>query len=317
MSKSKLGQSLMRTIDGGKVKVKDDSTLDNVVDDAFEQASKNDSGPVLEIEQPVVSEPQIGDTDEILSTGEPIEAPIRAKPEKVKPIKQKKGGGFIGVVTLLLSLIALGLAGFSVVSQKASQMAVRKDMESLDSAIGSLKSTVESMTAKFSDTQKEVQSNTSQIAELAGVNQEVKSLREDSIALIGKVDRMSGVLDSRDESMDKYQIRFNELEAQIKKLRERKAKAERKQKLARSQQQAANNKKSQEEVSDPSMLESAYLASIDTWGTQTSVMLREGDGGWIPMSVGDYYKGWRFQGAADGKAVFKNDFKTKELAIRE
>ena len=41
MSKSKLGQSLMRTIDGGKSK--DESLSDMPVDDAFDQAEMNGS----------------------------------------------------------------------------------------------------------------------------------------------------------------------------------------------------------------------------------------------------------------------------------
>ena len=139
MSKSKLGQSLMRTIDGGKSK--DESIIDNGVNDAFEQASQNDSireFGEIENEALIPEEPQIGNTDEIISSGEPIEAPVRAKPEKVKTPKQKKGGGFVGVIAVLLSFVALGIAGYSVINQKAIQVAAQKNMESLDTAIGSL-----------------------------------------------------------------------------------------------------------------------------------------------------------------------------------
>lgn len=306
MSKSKLGQSLMRTIDGGKVK--EDSTLDNVVDDAFEQASKNDSGPILEIEQPGVSEPQIGDTDEILTTGEPIESPVKVKPEKVKPIKQKKGGGFIGVVALLLSLVALGLAGFSVVTQKAGQMAVRKDMESLDSAIGSLNSKADDLTVNLADTQKEVQSNTDRLVSLDGIRKDIQSLQTTVSLMRGDLDGVKGNLKSQGVSIEQRQKEINELSEQIKKLNARPASVPKK---------VVQRAPVQKDDSDPSLIEGAYVASIDLWGTQPYVMLRAEDGGWVPLTMGDYYKGWRLEGAIGAEALFKKGSKTKKLSIKE
>lgn len=310
MSKSKLGQSLMRTIDGGKSNEGSSST-DNVVDDAFEQASKNDTVQEfgeIENEVPIAEEPKIGEIEESLSSGEPIEAPFRAKPEKVKTQKQKKSGGLFGVVALLLAFVALGVAGYSVISQKAGLMDAQKNAESLETAIGSLNSRTDELIADLADTQKDVLTNFDRLVAVDGIKEDIQSLQTTIVALRAELDGFKGDLVSQGTSIEKHQKEIEQLSEQIKKLNARAASTP-KQVVQRAPVKKANT--------DPSSIESAYVASIDLWGTQPYVMLREENGSWVPLTMGDYYKGWRLEGAIGSEAVFQKGSKTKRLTIKE
>ena len=309
MSKSKLGQSLMRTIDGGKSK--DESIIDNGVDDAFEQASQNDSVREFgetENDASIPEEPQIGNTDEIISSGEPIEAPVRAKPEKVKAPKQKKGGGFVVVIAVLLSFVALGIAGYSVINQKAIQVAAQKNMESLDTAIGSLNTKTDELTANLAGTQKDVLTNSDRLVAVDGIRKDIQNMQETISGLRSELDGFKGDLVSQGTSIEKHQKEIDELGEQIKKLNARAASVPKKV-VQRTPVKKANT--------DPSLIEGAYVASIDLWGTQPYVMLREENGSWVPLTMGDYYKGWRLEGAIGSEAVFQKGSKTKRLTIKE
>lgn len=309
MSKSKLGQSLMRTIDGGKSK--DPSMPDAGAEDAFDQATKND--PAKELSEAgndslTSNEPQIGDAEKIISTGEPIEAPIKAKPEKIKALKQKKGGSFVGVVALLLSVIAVGIAGFSVVNQKAGQAAALKNVESMDSAIGNLNAKTDELTAELAGTVKDVQSNSNRLASIDGLRKEIQSLQSTISVMRSEMDSFKSSLETQGVSIDEHQKQINELGDQIKKLDAR----------AESAPKKVRRKDSVKTVNtDPGFIEGAYVASIDLWGTQPSVMLREESGNWVPLTMGDYYKGWRLDDAIGSEAVFRKGSKTKRLTIKE
>lgn len=308
MSKSKLGQSLMRTIDGGKAK--DDSTPNNVDNDAFEQARKN--GPqYLNDEQPRASESLVDNTDEVITSGEPIAAPIRAKSEKDKYTNQKRGGGLISAGALLVALVALGMAGFAVMTQKAAQVAARNNFEDLDVAIGTLNSKVDDLTVGLAVTEKAAQSNTNKFSSIAVIRDDIQGLKTTTTVLSGKVDRTVSDLHSHGSSIDKFQERFNELENEIRKLKAKTAKS------ARVYDKVKPKTPEKKASTETSLLEGAYIASVDLWGTQTNVMLRSDDGSWVPLTVGDYYKGWRLEEAIGSETVFKKGSKTRKLRIKE
>jgi hypothetical protein len=72
-----------------------------------------------------------------------------------------------------------------------------------------------------------------------------------------------------------------------------------------------------EKRSDPSKIEDAYVATIDSWGGKSFVVLKNEKNNWIPLAKGDYYKSWRFENIQDNKAVFSNGSEVKELMVKE
>lgn len=308
MSKSKLGQSLMRTIDGGKSK--GESLSDIPVDDAFDQAEMNGSVSELntsEADSFSAKEPHIGEVEESHSSDEQ-EKPHKLKPQKVKAPKQKKTGSFIGVIALLVSVGAAGIAGYSVINQKAGQTAAMNGMDSLDAAIGTLNTRTDELTAELAGTQKGVQSNSDRLVSIDGIRKDIQELQATISAMRGELNGFKGSLEDNSASIDSHQKQIDELSDQIKKLNARAASVPKK------VVQKAPVKKVN---TDPSLIEGAYVASIDLWGTQPYVMLREENGSWVPLTMGDYYKGWRLEGAIGSEAVFQNGSKTKRLTIKE
>lgn len=308
MSKSKLGQSLMRTIDGGKSK--GESLSDMPVDDAFDQAEMNGSVSELnasDADSFSAKEPHIGEVEEIHSSGEQ-EKPHNVKPQKVKAPKQKKTGSFIGVIALLVSVSAAGIAGYSVINQKAGQTAAMNSVDSLDAAIGTLNTRTDELTAELAGTQKGVQSNSDRLVSIDAIRKDIQELQATISAMRGELNGIKGSLEDNSASIDSHQKQIDELSDQIKKLNARAASAPKK---------VVQKEPVKKVNTDPSLIEGAYVASIDLWGTQPYVMLREENGSWVPLTMGDYYKGWRLEGAIGSEAVFQNGSKTKRLTIKE
>ena len=308
MSKSKLGQSLMRTIDGGKSK--DESLSDMPVEDAFDQAEMNGSVSELNASDGdsfSAKEPHIGEVEEIHSSGEQ-EKLINAKPKKIKTSTQKKPGSFIGVIALLVSVGAAGIAGYSVINQKAGHAEAMNSMESLDSAIGTLNTRTDELTAELAGTQKGVQSNSDSLVGVDGIGKNIQELQVTISAMRRELNAFKGSLEANSAYIDSHQKQIDELSDQIKKLNARAASAP-KQIVKKAPMKQVNT--------DNSLIEGAYVASIDLWGTQPYVMLREENGNWVPLTMGNYYKGWRLEGAIGSEAVFQKGSKTKRLIIKE
>ena len=133
-------------------------------------------------------------------------------------------------------------------------------------------------------------------------------MQETISGLRSELDGFKGDLVNQGTSIEKHQKEIEELGEQIKKLNARAAIVPKKV-VQRTPVKKANT--------DPSLIEGAYVASIDLWGTQPYVMLREENGSWVPLTMGDYYKGWRLEGAIGSEAVFQKGSKTKRLTIKE
>ena len=140
------------------------------------------------------------------------------------------------------------------------------------------------------------------------IRKDIQELQATISAMRGELNGFKGSLEDNSASIDSHQKQIDELSDQIKKLNARAASAPKK------VVQKAPVKKVN---TDPSLIEGAYVASIDLWGTQPYVMLREENGSWVPLTMGDYYKGWRLEGAIGSEAVFQNGSKTKRLTIKE
>ncbi|MCG8612259.1 MAG: hypothetical protein MI864_17185 [Pseudomonadales bacterium] len=309
MSKTKLGESLMRTIDGGKSV--DGTSTDRDNDDAFEQASRNDSAHDfggVENDVSIGEEPKNGGTEEIISTGGPIEDSVRDKPEKVKRQKQKQAVGLTGVLALLFAFVALAVAGYLFISQNTGQEAVQESIESLDTVIGSLNDKTDVLTVELSGTQRDVTTNSERLLAVDGIRKDIQNLQTTITRLHGKLDGFKDSLVSQGASIEKHQKEIVELSKKIENLNTRPTSTPRK---------VVQREPVEKGNIDLSRIEGASVVSIDLWGAESYVMLREENNSWVPLTIGDYYKGWRLEGAIGSEAVFRKGSKTRRLMMTE
>ena len=287
MSKLKLGQSLMRTIDGGKSK--DGSITDNRVDDSFEQA-------------------KIENIDEIISSGEPIDSQIRVKPERMRLPKQIINGSFISIITLLLSFFAVCITSYSILKQKSDQIAAQKNMESLDTAIGGMNLKTDTLASDLAVTQMDVTINSNRLGVVDDLRKDILNIQEKIGDIRGELEKIRGDIGNQGTTIEIHQKAIEGFGKQIENLNARAASVPKKV-VQRMPVKKANT--------DFSLIEGADVASIDLWGTQPYLMLREENGSWVPLTMGDHYKGWRLEGAIGSEVVFQQGSKTKRLTIKE
>lgn len=302
---SKLGKSLMHTIEGGKSKEAKD---EKVVEDAFTEADSSfdivDTGK----EEPTLGEVSTGLHESTLD--ESIET-VSRKPEKVKKPKKpsnNKTGGIILGAAMLVSIVAIGIAVFSLFTQRASHSETVATYSSIEEAIGSLTTKTDEMTVDLSGAKKNIQSNQEKIALVEGVRLDVNAVQDAIQDLKKEMASLNSKLDKNTQGIDENKNSINKLSKDVESISNRPAPKVQSSKIAPAKKRVSY---------DPSMLEDATLASIDQWGTQSYVMLRNTSGEWIPLTSGDYYKGWRFIGSDGNEASFKRGSKTRRLVIQE
>lgn len=181
-------------------------------------------------------------------------------------------------------------------------------MESLVSAIGTINTRTDELAAELAGTQKDVQSNSDGLVGVDGIRKNIQEMQTTMSATRGELNAIKGSQEANSASIDAHQKKIDELMDLIKKLNARAASVTKKvvQKVPVKQVNI-----------DPSLIEGAYVASIDLWGAQPYVMLRDENGNWVPLTTDDYYRGWRLEGAVGYEAVFQNGSKTKRLTIKE
>lgn len=319
MSKSRLGESLMRTIEGGKEK--SESKQDSVVDDAFDQAQKNDSVNILngaEDKNDVVtsaanSEAANSEEDLIVASDQiEIELPITPKPKKIARETQKKGGGVLIGVSIILALVAVVSSGYSVMNQKLADSAMISNFEDLELVVGRLSGKTDQLTVDLSGAETQIQSNKEHLGEIDVLRGDVQIIRSTISDIRSELEGFKTSLQSQGEILDEQQKTLKGFGDQIKKLKVSTKATKAPKKVVRKEPVKNTTNRP-----DPNRLEGAAVASIDLWGTQPYVMLRENDGSWVPLTMGDFYKGWQLTGAVGTEAIFKRGSKTKRLAIKE
>jgi hypothetical protein len=343
MPESKLKQSITKTLMGGttdkvesdikEVKVENVAAAIEGKGDEFEQASKTDSSKVTLDTKADSSKPQLdtkaennkpGERKEVSATDtaakkatdkKPIDntvanrkiekAPSSKKPVKSPAIKNKPKKNYMGGSTLALSILAVLVAGYSMVEQKQSQAVMTETLDMVTTDMGDLNLKSDELKVDLIKVQDKVQLNTNNIAKFETIQDYIADLDKQINDKLEEIEIIKGRMDRHDKTLEQHGDELKKLGIKIKKYTARRAPAKK----------AVKRVAAKKAYDDPTKLKDAVVASIDTWGTQPSVMLRNDRGNWIPMSMGDYYKGWKLSGVMGDEAIFKKGKKLRRLTI--
>jgi len=321
MSESKLKESLTSLINSGEEKGSSpeennkNASKEDVGAKEFAQASKsapsNQLSSKIETIEPGEEKPADPaktakkSSDNTVASRKIEKAPSSDKPIKVPAVKQKDKRNYMGGITLAISIIAILAAGYSIVEQKQSQAAFRESLDLVSTDMNELSLKSDDIAVSIIKVQDKVQHNTNNIAKFDTIQDYIADLDKQIEDKLEEIEIIKGRMDRHDKTLEAHGNELKELGIKIKKYSVRRAPAK------KSTKKVAVKKV----YDDPSKLKDAVVASIDTWGTQPYVMLRNEKGDWIPMAMGDYYKGWKLSGVMGSEAVFKKGRKIRKLAI--
>jgi hypothetical protein len=164
----------------------------------------------------------------------------------------------------------------------------------------------EEITKGLSDTRLSVQNNDARIATLGQVHSDIQVIRS---ALTGVQDELIDIragFDNQKKALDEHRSDIDLVSQEVKTLSERPPVRQ----VVREVRTAPQAK-----AQPAGTLEGATLASIDMWGSQRYVVLRDDAGAWVPLQAGDTYRGWFLQSASGNEAVFKAGTKTRRMAV--
>lgn len=336
MPESKLKQTLKTSLLNNEEKISSDKdTKDSAVEnsDEFDQASKITSKSPLSSKIETIKP---GEQESVDSANKDKKAPVSIetakkptdkstekvvdktvasrkiekastseKPIKVPVVKQKSKRNYMGGTTLAISIIAILAAGYSIVEQKQSQAVFQESLDVVSTDMNELSLKSDDLAVSIIKVQDKVHLNTNNIAKFDTIQDYIADLDKQIEDKLEEIEIIKGRMDRHDKTLEAHGNELKELGIKIKKYS-----------VGRAPAKKATKKFAVKKVyDDPTKLKDAVVASIDTWGTQPYVMLRNEKGDWIPMAMGDYYKGWKLSGVMGSEAVFKKGRKIRKLAI--
>jgi methyl-accepting chemotaxis protein len=335
MTKSKLSESLLRTIEGGNQNNMHAHDIEE--GDEFERALTASNDVEMSDGHQTTHEHHTGDDMQLDDDSEPNakaadsnednvaaahsrtqesapefqadtqESP-RQKPTKIKPEKSKTAGKFIGACALVVSMIAIAIGGYSVASQKKLVAENELSRNSVDQALGNLTTKADDITVDVIGAKKEIQRNKSAISSMDYLGADMNEIKTALKDIRTQMNEMKQSIEANTKSIEVQQLNIDTAKESMESLSTRVT-------IQRQPVRRAPSPASSTVTS--AILEGARVASIDLWGSESSVMLKESNGNWLPLSDGDYFKGWRLEGTEDGVAIFRRGDKTTRLVVEE
>lgn len=294
MAHGKLGPAtIFKSIDGGN---KDDDGKSEVC--PFDQAESDAQlDAALEV------------TDAIdkasAATDDEVATPKQVRPKKVK-YKNKDSSKGLGIAALSFALLACAGTGYSLVSNHSFKITAQEDLKAMNWTVGNLTEQSGSMVADISSNKKAIDANQEKLADVDSMRSDFDALQDSFIALEADTISLSDVDVEFNGELMEQQKQLNELKVSFEKLQKKRTYAAKKQ---------ATKKAAPKVVQDTTKLEGATLASLDMWGTQPYAVLRSADGKWIPLTRGDLYHGWRFNGGVGDEGLFQKGGKQRRIKV--
>lgn len=310
-SRSKIGESLLRTIEGGKRT--ENETDESGTRDEFDQARSSEAAG--DLGQTSQDQIQLGGSEAIADIHrEPVDDrnALPATPERVSISTQKKEKtpvSGVGVAALLFSLVAVAIGAFSIVSQKQFIAINDVNRDSVEQAIGSLTAKTDALSVEVMGAQKEISLNSDAISSLETLSTETAGYEASLEAMRSNITELKQSVESNSKAIGEQQLSIASAKESLEQLSN---------KMVIQRQPVRKAPQVRTDINTTTtLLEGASVASIDSWGTQTNVMLKESDGNWLPLSEGDYFKGWRLEGTEEGVAVFRRGDKTTKVIVEQ
>ena len=324
MSESKFKETLTSMINTGDEKesppavIKEKPEKDEIGAEEFNQASKSASNSQLSSSIETIKPGEQKTPDSSTTAKRPFDntvanrkiekAVTSDKPINIPAVKHKKKRNYMGGTTLAISIIAILTSGYAIVEQKQNEAVFQENLDVISAEMSELSLKSDDLAVSIIKVQDKVQLNTNNLTKfdtlqdyIADLEKQIENKLEEREIIQGLKDR----IDLHDKTLESHGNELKELGIKIKKYSVRKAPTKK----------ATKNVAVKKVYNDPTKLKDAVVASIDTWGTQPYVMLRDDRGAWIPMAMGDYYKGWKLSGVMGSEAVFKKGSNIRKLAI--
>jgi len=286
--------------------------------DAFEEAGVatsefRDAGPEQSEDEPEnfdldlpVAESREAVSSKSESKVEPEPIPVKAKTSKKKAPKTSGGGGkLLSGSALVISLLALSVAGVIGFKQLDSDSQIRQTVFGLQESISDLVTQDSEITQSLAQTQSAVSANTARISDIEQFRSDLATMSTVLDSIQNELGAIRTTLGDHRGILDEHRLDIDVVSKKVKTLSERPARTVVKNVPAPAPQP----------VAEVQTLEGATVASIDMWGVEPYVVLQDSSGGWVPLKVGDYYRGWKLQGAVNGEAVFKAGSKVRRLSV--
>lgn len=237
---------------------------------------------------------------------EPEPIPVKAKPAKKRaPKTSGSGGKFLGGSALVVSLLALSVAGVIGFKQLNSDSQIRQTVFGLQESLTDLVTQDSEFSQILSQTQSTVAENTARFSDIEQFRSDLATMSTVLDNIQGELGGIKTTLGDHRKILDEHRLDIDGVSKEVKTLSERPAKT-----IVKTVQAPAPKP-----VADVQTLEGATVASIDMWGVEPYVVLQDSSGGWVPLKVGDYYRGWKLQGAVNGEAIFKTGSKVRRLSV--
>lgn len=272
---SKLQESLMRTIEGGK---KDDpfSSVDSAASDLRGSADNPSSLDDAVEEVPVLK--------------------IKRKPSRQTVIL---------VFSITLSFVSLLMTSYVYLTVGEYIATQEESLAGVNAAIGEQNKLYSDHVASYAKAEKSVDMRIEDLnGELMRVDKDLSGKIESVVA------RQKNLRNQHDESVLVVQQNtkaISELDGRLTKITST---------ISRPNKQARKvNVEKKEKVSRA--FDGVYLASIDVWGATPYIMLKERTDGWIPLTEGDVYKGWRLVSIGTSEVSFKKGNNVQKLKVTE
>lgn len=288
MSKSRISQSLMTSINGGKKASEEGDPFSEAKvngEDAPEATAKP-TNPRIEVdEQPV-----------------PVEIPVARNRNR-----KRSGVGILGVGSaIVLAVAGLSVSGYGFHQIQLLKQAQNETNGSVDAALGSLTTKTDNLFVDLKKASEGVAANSARLASLPEIMRSVANVEARISGLNTTLDQLKPELATLKQELVGNTEDIATIEKKIKALNEKPRVV---QKIVRETAPVARR--------EEQLLEGASVASIDVWGAQSSVVMQAADGRWIPLSTGDAFNGWRLSGVEGNRAVFRRGDKIKKVAVTE
>lgn len=284
---SKISDSLLKTIQGSS---KEEDIVEN--DEAFAEADN------------------VASINQAVSSAEKAEPEIVASPEpdiqSTKKSSTNKISTAFSVLAFLMAVIAGGMVGYLYVHHLGFEVAISEDVNAVEGAIGDLTSRADKHVGEIAQLSNDVSAIQNTVADINAMRSEVGDLKDSLIEVQSTIEDLSKSMGDQQGHISEHGNAIETLQKDLKILKDRHA-----------AKKIVKTPVVKKPIDDPTKIEGASVASIDLWGTEPYVVLREDDGGWVPLTMGDYYRGWRFAGATEHGAMFKRGGKKKTLQVEE
>jgi len=238
------------------------------------------------------------------------------RPEIIPNEVKKKNGSIVSLMAIVLSVGAIGTAGYVGIKQNNIEGLFNQTAMSLEGQVEGLVSQVEGLVSQ-NDT---ISTNMRQHVDTMAETKQLAGLLRQEVAIISEeVAGIKRILAQNSKTIFGQTNDIESLQAHIRQIKIQQLKQQR-EALEKPAPVINKASKSAPPPAEQTKLEGSTISSIDVWGGITYVMLKEPRNSknvWIPVAIGDRYKGWTLKSTDVTRAQFTKGKLKRNLEIQD